>query len=212
MIVNFDELKSIILDRGKEQRSITAIAGPPCSGKSRLALDLCKNINLHKADNANIFGMDGFHYDNIILKKLGLMMEKGSRHTFDVGGFTSLLKRLSENNENNIATPVFDRKLDISRNCSNLIHQSTRHLIVEGNYLLLNESPWINLSKYYDTTIFIKASLETIERRLEKRWEALSEETRWKKIANNDLPNANYIMENSKDGEFLYESDHLDIS
>ena len=66
--------------------------------------------------------------------------------------------------------------------------------------------------EYYDTTIFIKASLETIERRLEKRWEALSEETRWKKIANNDLPNANYIMENSKDGEFLYESDHLDIS
>ena len=76
-------------------------------------------------------------------------MEKGSRHTFDVGGFTSLLKRLSENKENNIATPVFDRKLDISRNCYNLIDKSTRHLIIEGNYLLLKESPWINLSKYY---------------------------------------------------------------
>ena len=212
MILNFDDLTSMILDRGKEERSITAIVGPPCSGKSTLALNLCKRINLYETNSANILEMDGFHYDNIALEKLGLLRKKGSRHSFDVGGFTSLLKRLSDNQEEKIAAPVFDRKLDISRNCYNLIDKSTRHLIIEGNYLLLKESPWINLSKYYDTTIFIKASLETIEMRLEKRWEALSEETRWKKIANNDLPNANYIMENSKDGEFLYESDHLDIS
>ncbi len=212
MILNFDDLTSMILDRGKEERSITAIVGPPCSGKSTLALNLCKRINLYETNSANILEMDGFHYDNIALEKLGLLRKKGSRHSFDVGGFTSLLKRLSDNQEEKIAAPVFDRKLDISRNCYNLIDKSTRHLIIEGNYLLLKESPWINLSKYYDTTIFIKVSLDTLRQRLEKRWEALSEENKKRKIIDNDLPNANYVFENSKESEFVYENEDENIS
>lgn len=78
--------------------------------------------------------------------------------------------------------------------------------------MLLKESPWINLSKYYDTTIFIKVSLDTLRQRLEKRWEALSEENKKRKILDNDLPNANYVFENSKESEFVYENEDENVS
>ncbi len=68
--------------------------------------------------------MDGFHYDDRLLKELGLLSKKGSPYTFDVPGFASALRRLFENSENAIAVTVFDRCLEISRNSSNLIHKS----------------------------------------------------------------------------------------
>ena len=206
MTVNFDELVSIILDRGKKHRSITAIAGPPCSGKSTLAIDLCAQINRYEINSADVFQMDGFHYDDTVLENLGLLGKKGSPNTFDVAGLTSMLKRLSENRETNVAVPVFDRQLEISRNSSNIIDASVRHLIVEGNYLMLKDKPWSDLLEFYDTTIFINGSPNVIRKRLENRWKSFPEEVRKKKILENDLPNAQYILENSLNSEFLYET------
>jgi len=181
MTVNFDKLVSIILDRGKNHRSITAIVGPPCSGKSTLAIDLCTRINSYKLDSADVLQMDGFHYDDIVLEKLGLLAKKGSPNTFDVSGFIAMLKRLFENREKAIAVPVFDKQLEISRNSSNIIDKSVQHLIVEGNYLMLKHKPWADLIKYYNTTIFMNISLPTIRKRLETRWKDLSEELKEKK-------------------------------
>ncbi len=205
MNVNFDTLVSIIIGRGKKHRSITAIAGPPCSGKSTLAVSLCAKINSFERDSANVFQMDGFHYDDTVLEKLNLLDKKGSPNTFDIGGFTAMLKRLSEDRENAIAVPVFDRQLEISRNSSNLIDTSTRHLIVEGNYLMLKDKPWTDLQLYYDTTIFVHAPSTTIRKRLENRWISLTKEAREKKILKNDLPNVKYVLENSANSEFSYE-------
>ena len=150
--------------------------------------------------------MDGFHYDDIVLNDLGLLSKKGSPNTFDIPGFTFMLKRLFENREKSIAVPVFDRELEVSRNGSNIIEASVRHLIVEGNYLMLKEKPWSDLLKFYDTTIFINVSPNVIRERLEHRWKSLTEEVRRKRILDNDLPNANYIFGNSLDTEFLYEN------
>ena len=101
---------------------------------------------------------------------------------------------------------MFDRELEVSRNGSNIIENSVRHLIVEGNYLMLKEKPWSDLLKFYDTTIFINISPNVIRKRLEHRWKSLTEEVRRKKILENDLPNAKYISENSLNTEFLYEN------
>ena len=117
-----------------------------------------------------------------------------------------MLKRLSENRENNVAVPVFDCQLEISRNSSNIIDASVRHLIMEGNYLMLQDKPWSDLLEFYDTTIFINSSPNVIRKRLENRWKSFPEEVRRKKILENDLPNAQYILENSLNSEFLYET------
>ncbi|PQM55251.1 MAG: hypothetical protein CML39_08500 [Rhodobacteraceae bacterium] len=118
MAVNFDKLVSIILEPGKEHRSFTAIAGPPCSGKSTLSKNLCTKINSFEPNSTDVFQIDGFHNDDMVLEDLGLLNRKGSPYTFDIVGFTSTMKKLFENNENTIAVPIFDRQLEISRNSS----------------------------------------------------------------------------------------------
>ena len=169
-------------------------------------MDLCARINSYELNSADVFEMDGFHYDDIVLQDLGLLSKKGSPNTFDVPGFTFMLKRLFENKEKSIAVPVFDRELAVSRNSSNIIENSVRHLIVEGNYLMLKEKPWSDLLKFYDTTIVINISPNVIRKRLEDRWKSLTEKVRSKKILENDLPNAKYISANSLNTEFLYEN------
>ena len=69
-------------------------------GKSTLAMDLCARINSCELNSADIFQMNGFHYDDDVLHELGLLNKKGSPNTFDVPGFTFMLKRLFENKEN----------------------------------------------------------------------------------------------------------------
>jgi len=206
MIIDFDKLVSIVLERGKEKWSLTAIAGPPCAGKSTLAVDLCKRLNDYQTNSAEVFEMDGFHYDDIVLESFGWQNIKGAPKTFDVGGFSSALKRLFENKEKTIALPIFDRGLEISRNSSKLIDTSVRHLIVEGNYLLLKHEHWVNFLNYFDTTVFVNAPPAIIRSRLEDRWKGLSKELREQKISKNDLPNGKYVIENSFKSEFLYKT------
>ena len=71
-----------------------------------------------------------------------MIHHKGAPNTFDVGGIEIMLKRLLSNEEKEIAIPIFDRNIDISRNSAFIISQSVKHIIFEGNYLLLNEEPW----------------------------------------------------------------------
>ena len=71
-------------------------------------MDLRARINSYELNRADIFQMDGFHYDDIVLNDLGLLSKKGSPNTFDIPGFTFMLKRLFENREKSLAVPVFD--------------------------------------------------------------------------------------------------------
>ncbi len=79
-------------------------------------------------------------------------------------------------------------------------------MIVEGDYLLLKDKPWADLPHYYDTTIFVNVSPTTIRNRPENRWIHLTEGVREKKISTNDLPNVQYVLENSLNSEFICEN------
>src|SRR5580693_1119176 len=94
--------------------------------------------------------MDGYHYDDPVLIERGLRACKGSPDTFDVFGLLHMLDRLKHNQEDEIAVPVFDRDLEISRAGARLISRSVRALIVEGNYLLLDQYPWSGLHAMFD--------------------------------------------------------------
>ena len=139
--IDLKKLKELIQQRRSQERILVALAGPPGSGKSTLAGELESALHQEQPEQVMILPMDGFHYDDDVLHELGLLNKKGSPNTFDFPGFTFMLKRLFENREKSIAIPVFDRELEVSRNGSNIIESSVRHLIVEGNYLMLKEKP-----------------------------------------------------------------------
>jgi pantothenate kinase len=82
--------------------------------------------------------------NDIILNRRGLRARKGAPDSFDFAGFETLLKRI-RSGEPDIAIPVFDRSIELSRAAAEIVGANTRFILVEGNYLLLDEEPWSRL-------------------------------------------------------------------
>ena len=197
--LNYNELLIKLLDNLKndlKNRYFIALSGPPASGKSTISEKLVKDLTL-KGHNSSILQMDGFHYDDQILKQKSLLLKKGAPETFDVMGFINFLFRLQ--NENEVAIPIFDRSLELSRSSAVIISKETRVVIVEGNYILLKTHPWRELHKFFNSTIMINTKHEILEKRLIERWRSFNipEEEIKQKVFENDLPNGVNVYKNS---------------
>ena len=197
--LNYNELLIKLLDNLKndlKNRYFIALSGPPASGKSTISEKLVKDLTL-KGHNSSILQMDGFHYDDQILKQKSLLLKKGAPETFDVMGFLNFLFRLQ--NENEVAIPIFDRSLELSRSSAVIISKETRVVIVEGNYILLKTHPWRELHKFFNSTIMINTKNEILEKRLIERWRSFNipEEEIKQKVFENDLPNGLNVYKNS---------------
>ena len=196
-----DRLRQTILERDDgRSRLMVAIAGPPGAGKSTVADALALALNDRLPDHpAEVVPMDGFHYDNAILDARHLRARKGAPETFDADGFLALLRRL-RTEKGDIATPVFDRTVDLSRGSARIIGHQQRLLIVEGNYLLLNRPVWRELPAFFDVTVFLQPTVETIEKRLIQRWldYGLDPEAAALRARGNDLVNAKIVLAESR--------------
>ncbi len=188
-------LADLIAARAHETqgRFIAALAGPPAAGKSTLAADLAARIGT----GAKVVPMDGFHYDDAVLNARGMRDRKGAPDTFDASGFFHLLRRLKVEGE--VAIPLFDRALEISRAGADIVGPADKILIVEGNYLLLNEAPWPEALPLYDLTIWIDVPEADLVARLMDRWAGFgktkAEARAW--INGNDLPNIRRVVAGS---------------
>lgn len=174
------------------QRFVVGIAGPPGSGKSTLSAAL---LGVLPEGTAAVVPMDGFHYDNAVLEERGLSARKGAPETFDFAGFEILLKRLRAS-EPDVAIPVFDRSIELSRAAAAIVGSDVKFILVEGNYLLLDEAPWQRLEPLFDFTIFVDAPREELERRLVERWRehGRSDDDARNWIDSNDMPNIDRVL------------------
>lgn len=183
-----------------DKRHLVAIVGPPAAGKSTLAESLCQRLNesSFSALSAAVVSQDAFHFDNAVLEQRGMSARKGAEDTFDVAGLKSLLERLVADHGEEVAIPVFDRSLELSRNAAAILSPDTRIILVEGNYLLLDQAPWSALRPLFGTTLFLHASLEQLRARLERRWKHLDPVEARAKIDGNDLRNAEVVVLRSR--------------
>jgi pantothenate kinase len=157
------------------------------------------------AVKAAILPMDGFHFDDAVLHAAGRRPWKGAPDTFDVGGLASVLARLRANTEEVVAVPVFDRDLEISRGSARLITRDRRLIIVEGNYLLLDQAPWSGLAAQFDLTVMIDVPEPVLQARLRNRWAHydLSEDQILQKLEDNDLPNGRTVQKHSRPADLI---------
>ena len=174
-------------------RRLVAVAGPPGSGKSTFADRL--HAALVPAVAAEVLPMDGYHYDDAVLEARGDRPRKGAPHTFDVDGFAAMLARLRADTGRPAAVPVFDRAIEIARAGARIIPAATRLILVEGNYLLLDDPDWAALRAHFDATVFLRVDEPTLAARLADRWQGygLDTATIRAKIEENDLPNARLV-------------------
>ena len=198
--VDLTQIADLLETRASDgERVITAIAGAPGSGKSTLAEKLVGKLNARQPGLAAVLPMDGYHYDDLYLVPAGLRPRKGAPMTFDVGGLYHTLKRLRARDEDEVAVPVFDRKIEIARAGARLIPRDTPVIVVEGNWLLLNQAPWDRLRPMFDVTVMVEVPEHVLRARLRGRWErlGLSEAEIVDKLEENDLPNGRWVRDGS---------------
>jgi pantothenate kinase len=197
--ITLDALVARVLTFPEGARHIVAIAGAPGSGKSTTAEQLVDTLNAARPGRAALLPMDGYHYDDVVLRDMGRHPWKGAPDTFDVGGLRSVLGRLRARDEATVAVPVFDRSIEIARAGGRLVPQSARIIVAEGNYLLLSRTPWDSLALFFDFKVLIAVPEEVLRDRLGARWVhyGLTTEGIRAKLEENDLPNGRVVMDES---------------
>ncbi|GGB86657.1 nucleoside triphosphate hydrolase [Marinobacterium zhoushanense] len=192
----------LLSQRSGNRRYILAVAGPPASGKSTLAEQLVAKLNATRTDCAALLPMDGFHLDNRILAARGLLSRKGAPETFDAVGFGVTVQRLHDRSSE-IIHPVFDRTRDLAVAGAGVITPEVDVIVVEGNYLLLKQEPWVSMRTHYDLTVFLSPPMEVLEQRLIERWliHGLEEAAAQARAQGNDIPNARLVLEHSDAGD-----------
>ena len=190
-------LSEIIKKRaGQNARYLVAIAGAPGSGKSTVAQTVADDIG------AVVVPMDGFHLDNAVLDDRGWRARKGAPHTFDVGGFVSLVDRL-RHPDAEVFVPVFDRDADLARTAARCVGAEARIILIEGNYLLLDEPGWSDLDGIFDLTVFLSVPEDELRDRLIQRWldQGLAAAAASSRALENDIPNAQLVASRSRQAD-----------
>lgn len=149
-------------------RVAIGMAGGPGVGKSTLAVQLVEALNAGTPGLAVYVPMDGFHMLHAKLEALGTVKDKGAPHTFEGAAFAHFLERLKAAKAD-VSGPGYSRKIEDVVQDAFVVPAETRILVVEGNYLLLANSPWWRIRPLLDSAIFIAVPRETVRARLMKR-------------------------------------------
>ena len=187
-----------------KSRILVAIAGPPGSGKSTLAELTCAELHSLGQYGA-VVPMDGFHLDNSILMERGLLSRKGAPQTFDAAGFVHLVQRL-KHADADVVIPVFDRDRDIAVAGARCVRSQNKFLLIEGNYLLSKDAPWNELVALWDVSVFLKPSMDILQKRLIQRWldMGVDRQSAQTRVLHNDIPNAEFVLGHSTDANLVF--------
>jgi pantothenate kinase len=144
----------------EDSRRILGITGSPGAGKSTVARGLVDAMG----GAAVLVGMDGYHLAQAELLRLGRAERKGAPDTFDAAGYVALLRRLRTPTTDMVYAPEFRRAIEEPIAGAVPVPPEVSLVITEGNYLLLDTTPWSAIRALLDEVWFL-APEEEIRRR-----------------------------------------------
>ena len=157
----FEQIQSSL--DGQSARTIIGIVGKPGAGKSTVVEEIAKRFD---SNTVSIIPMDGFHLSNEELISLGRRERKGAPDTFDVEGFTSLIKKVKIDYNIDHRFPIFHREIEASIDNEGIVPKESRVVVIEGNYLFSADHNWDGIYPLLDHTWFIEINDEVRVERL----------------------------------------------
>lgn len=156
-----EEIASLL--QGSKPRTMIGIVGKPGAGKSTVVTEIQKQFS---AEEVAIIPMDGYHFSNEELIKLGRRERKGAPDTFDVEGFISLITRVKNEIDKEHTFPIFHREIEASKADEGIVLRNTKVIVIEGNYLFSEEHNWSEVFPLLDQSWFIEIDDEIRMQRL----------------------------------------------
>lgn len=188
----------------QEERVVIFLCAPPGSGKSTLAA-FWEYLSQQSSfiEPLQVLPFDGFHYTNEILESnttqrngetISLRSIKGGFETFNL---TDLIRKLKQLKTQAPKWPYYDRNLHDP--VDDAIQVNKNIVVVEGNWLLLDEPVWSELYKLADFTVFIDTDAEFLKDRLVNRKirGGVSEEDALAFYENSDAINVEKVLNHS---------------
>lgn len=207
-------LKSLSkLQAEKGRRILVMFAAPPGCGKTTL-LHFLKKLSeeTEGLSPVTIIGMDGFHhYQDYLLshftmrdgKEIQMVKIKGAPITFDLKKLTAAVKKVASGEC--VGWPEYSR---MTHNpIENAVQVSGDIVLLEGNYLLLNEPGWQELRQYADLTVRLTADEALLRNRLIERQikSGKPHDIAVQFVEFSDMTNVHVCLSNSSDADITWE-------
>ena len=158
------EVVELVRAAQKDERLIVGIAGEPGAGKSTIAALLVTALG----PSAALLPMDGYHLPQSRLRELGRRERMGAPDTFDVSGFIEAVRRVRNSGGTRHAAD-FDRAIEEPVPDALTFEPELRTIVVEGNYLLLDDGGWRGVLPLLDVSFFVDVEPGIRQRRLIER-------------------------------------------
>ncbi|MCX4584809.1 nucleoside/nucleotide kinase family protein [Streptomyces sp. NBC_01481] len=184
------------------RRVVLGIAGAPGAGKSTLAAHIVDVLG----GLAVLVPMDGFHFAQAELERLGRARRKGAPDTFDAAGYAALLARLRAPVPGvTVYAPAFDRALEEPVAGSIAVGPDVPLVVTEGNYLLHDEGPWAQVRPLIDEVWYLELDDAVRVSRLVDRHVRFGKQRafaeRW--VHDSDEPNARLVARGRNRADFV---------
>jgi pantothenate kinase len=147
----FEQIQSLL--NGQNPRTLIGIVGKPGAGKSTVVEEISKKFD---SKTVSIIPMDGFHLSNEELISLGRRERKGAPDTFDVEGFTLLIKSVKIDHSVDHKFPIFHREIEASIADEGMVPKESKVVVIEGNYLFSEAHGWNGIYPLLDHSWFIE--------------------------------------------------------
>lgn len=203
------------LQREKGRRILVMLAAPPGSGKTTLLSFLDKLSREREGITPiQVIGMDGFHRRQEYLlshfteragRQVSMVEIKGAPITFDLERLTKSIQRVAAGET--CGWPAYDRMLH--NPVENAVRVDGQIVVLEGNYLLLDEEGWRDLSACADYTVSVTADEALLRSRLIDRRvkTGVDQENAARFVDFSDMPNARLCLEKTKPSDLALRID-----
>ncbi|XP_019444479.1 PREDICTED: putative uridine kinase C227.14 [Lupinus angustifolius] len=204
-------------------KHLVALAGPPGAGKSTVANEVVRRVNklwsekassmdsqIKPPDVAIVIPMDGFHLYRSELDAMENPEEaharRGAPWTFNPSRLLTCLKNLRTHGS--VYVPSFDHGVGDPVEDDIFVNLQHKIIIVEGNYLLLEDGIWKEISSLFDEKWFIDIDIDKAMQRVLKRHISTGKppEIAKQRVENNDRLNAEHIMKSMKNADIIIKS------